>query len=127
MRHLIRKLTSSCRSATVKNVKTYSDDEYAEAFSFLMAFEEGEETPSEAKHRRWLNNLLLVDYGGSKKLVRRGSRLEVVKQSELFDKINEVHLASGHAGRDKLTKQLSKKFFNVSYSLINMYLVTCAT
>ena len=56
-----------------------------------------------------------------KKLVRKDARLEVIKRSELFDRISDVHLASGHASRDKVLAELSKKCFNVGYNLVNMY------
>ena len=79
-------------------------------FSFLEAYDAGNIKTSEPKHRRWIRNYLLEDYCYSKKLVRRDSRREVVKKSVIFDKINDVHIASGHAGRDKIVKELSARF-----------------
>ena len=95
-------------------------------FSFLEAYDAGNIKTSEPKHRRWIRNYLLEDYCYSKKLVRRDSRREVVKKSVIFDKINDVHIASGHAGRDKIVKELSARFFNIGYSLVGIYLATCA-
>ena len=108
-----------------KNIRLYDDEEHAEIISFLTNFENGENKPTEAKHRRWLKSLVVEDYGGVKKLVRKDTRLEVVKKSDVYDRIHAVHLSSGHTGRDKLLHDLSSKFFNVGYRLVSMYLATC--
>ena len=71
--------------------------------------------------------MYVVDFGGSKKLMRRKTNLEVVKRSEIFDRIHDVHIALGHAGRDKLVAEIGKKFFNIPHKVINVYLATCTT
>ena len=50
-----------------KNVRVFSDEEYAEVVAFLLEYEAGSKNPSEPKHRRWIKTLRLEDYGGSKK------------------------------------------------------------
>ena len=110
-----------------KNNRIMTDEEHAEAVNFLMRSAAEETGPQESKHRRWISKLAVIDYGGAHKLVRKQSNLEVVKKIRFFDRINDVHLALGHAGRDKLLAEIGKKFFNISNKVINVYLATCAT
>ena len=75
------------RGQQSNKVRIFSDSEHVEAFSFLEAYDSGNIKPSEPKHRRWISNFLFEDYGSSKKLVRRDSRRDVVKKSDIIDKI----------------------------------------
>ena len=59
--------------------------------------------------------------------MRKNSNLEVAKKSEIFDRINNIHVALGHAGRDKVAAELGKKYFNIPAKVINLYLATCVT
>ena len=74
-----------------KNSRVMTDEEHAAAVDFILRSEASEVLPEEGKHRRWQRNLFVVDFGGSKKLMRKESNLEVVTRSEIFDRINDVH------------------------------------
>ena len=109
-----------------KNIRIVADEEHAEAIDFLLRYDAGDAQPVAAKHHRWLRTLALEDFGGVKKLVRKESRLEAVRESGLFDKLNDAHISMGHAGRDKMTEKLGRTTFNVSSRLVNLFLSTCA-
>lgn len=110
-----------------KNSRVMTDEDHAAAVSFITSSATSRAEPQESKHRRWLRNLAVADYGEITKLVRKSSNLEVVKKSEIFDRINDIHIALGHAGRDKLVAEINKKYFNISYKVVNAYLATCTT
>ena len=110
-----------------KNSRVMTDEDHAAAIDFILRSEDSEVVPEEGKHQRWRRNMYVVDFGGSKKLMRRKTNLEVVKRSEIFDRIHDVHIALGHAGRDKLVAEIGKKFFNIPHKVINVYLATCTT
>ena len=76
--------------------------EHASIIHFFLAYEKGEIQASSPKHRRWLTTLSVTDYGVTQKVIRKGTNLELVKTSVLFDKIHEAHMAEGHCVRDKM-------------------------
>lgn len=114
------------RGQTGQNTRALSDPEHDEIVDFLVGFEGGEAGVT-SKQRRWLAAFSVIDYGVAKKLIRKGTELEVVKNSELFEKVHEVHVAGGHCGRDKIQAELSKKFYNISQQVVALYLGTCST
>ena len=48
-----------------------------------------------------------------------------VADSELFDVLHKAHLAIGHGGRDRMLKELSPKFKNVTRRDIELYINLC--
>ena len=44
-----------------------------------------------------------------------------MRKSEIFDSINDVHIALGHVGGDKPVVELGKKYFNIPCKVINVY------
>ena len=62
-----------------KNSRTMTDEDHAEAVDFLVSYQASETEPEDGRHRRWLRNLCVADYAGSRKLMRKKSNLEVVK------------------------------------------------
>ena len=120
------KLKEWLADAKGTNDRIWPDDEHAEAINFLVKCDVGDAHPVTAREHRWLQTLSVVDFGGNKKLVRKKSGLEIVKTSEIFDKINYVHISLGHAGRDKIVDKLGQSVFNISHRLVSLYLSTCA-
>lgn len=110
-----------------QNARAVDDDEHGKIVDLLTNHGASEAQTLSSKQRRWLTVFSLVDYGSTKKLVRKGTELEVVKTSEIFGKIHEMHVAGGHVGRDKLKSELAKKFYNISQKVISIYLGTCST
>ena len=110
-----------------KNNRILTDEQHAEAIEVLQRFANGEAEALEGQHRRWLRVMSLVDYGTCYKLVRKDSGLEIVRKSDVFDRIHVIHISKGHAGRDKLVAEIGKNFFNISNRVANLYLATCST
>lgn len=50
-----------------------------------------------------------------------------VETEEIFDLINQAHLATGHGGRNRLLKELKKKYKNITCEEIMAYLNLCRT
>lgn len=44
---------------------------------------------------------------------------------ELFDLIHEAHLSAGHGGRNRLARELQRKFKNITNESIKLYLSLC--
>ena len=100
-----------------KNSRVYSDSDHADICNFLQEYENSEAKPSLPKHQRWIRTFCLIDYNETKKLAKKDSQREVVKKSDLFDRIHDLHLAFGHAGRDKLVPELAKKYYKLQCRL----------
>ncbi|XP_066978151.1 KRAB-A domain-containing protein 2-like isoform X1 [Macrobrachium rosenbergii] len=48
-----------------------------------------------------------------------------VRDSELFDVLHDTHLAIGHGGRDRMLKELSPKYKNITRHDIELYIRLC--
>ena len=44
---------------------------------------------------------------------------------EMFDAIKQVHINTGHGGRDKMIKETSKKFANITQESLNLFKALC--
>ena len=120
--------TSGLHVCTGKNWRVASEVEHDEIIDFLLKQADGSDTGSiGCKKRRWMANMAIILYNGFKKLVRRESHLEVVKRSKIFDRIHDIVIFLGHAGRDKVYVQISSKYFNIPVHLNAIYLSTCKT
>ena len=72
------------------------------------------------------NNLTAHDYYLLKKLIRKREDGEqnpiyFVTIEEMFDAIKQVHINTGHRGRDKMIKETSKKFANITHESLNLF------
>ena len=114
----------SWKETSATNSTSVSDDMYAEILQDLRDIEEHGK-PFLRRHYPRLKAYSKVTYGASEILVRKNSGLEIVKNSELFDVINTVHVSGGHPGRDKTIEQLKRKYANVSRAHVEMYIATC--
>ena len=43
----------------------------------------------------------------------------------MFDAIKQVHVNTGHGGRDKMIKETSKKFANITHESLNLFKTLC--
>lgn len=109
------------------NSRVVQDAEHGDIIRFLMDARPVEERPLTSKERRWMATYHVVDYGVAQKLLRKGSELEVVKKSDIFDRIHEAHTSGGHCGRDKLRAEFVKHYYNIGQKLVSLYLGTCST
>lgn len=48
-----------------------------------------------------------------------------VNNDELYDIIHEIHLNSGHAGRNKMLKLIQQKYKNITYEAVMIYINLC--
>ncbi|XP_071051574.1 SCAN domain-containing protein 3-like [Onthophagus taurus] len=48
-----------------------------------------------------------------------------VTQEDLFDVLYDIHLAIGHGGRDRMIKELNKKYKNITQKHIKSFLNIC--
>ena len=62
-----------------------------------------------------------------KKLLKKGTNLEYLKQNEIFDSIRGIHLSTGHGGRDIIRNESSKKYANLTKEIIQLYVDLCPT
>lgn len=71
----------------------------------------------------------LIKVGDSEKLIYPVSDNSVIKyyvtNEELFDIIHDVHFSIGHRGRNRMTKEIKKKFKNVTIEATMLYLNLC--
>lgn len=81
------------------------------------------------KSRR-LNKFEIINIGGEEKLiapVEKGSTnlLYYVKNNELYDILNEIHLNIGHGGKHRMMAEIKKKYKNLTQEVVLMYLKFC--
>ena len=74
----------------------------------------------------------IIIVGGSEKLVApiNGGDASVqyyVKVDEVYDILNDTHLAIGHGGRTRMLKEIQKKYRNITVEQIMLYLNLCET
>ena len=44
---------------------------------------------------------------------------------DIFDELNELHISSGHSGRNNMKRACSEKFCNVTQEIIMLFLNNC--
>jgi hypothetical protein len=63
-----------------------------------------------------------------KKLIAKGETVRYfLPAEEIFDVTESGHVAIGHEGRDRLKKEVSRKYANVMTEMINIFLSVCET
>merc|ERR1712016_429379 len=53
------------------------------------------------------------------------TNLKYLPSEDLFNEIYDLHVGSGHCGRDLLNKMIKEKFANVTIENISTFLKTC--
>jgi uncharacterized protein YqgV (UPF0045/DUF77 family) len=79
---------------------------------------------------RQLKRYDVLNIGGEEKLTvplsaEKTEILYYVTFDELFNVIHEAHIAVGHGGSNRMTKDLNRKYRNVTVQSIVMYLRLC--
>ena len=71
--------------------------------------------------------LLEIEVAGDlvTKLVKANTTLRYVHIEETFDLLHEMHVATGHGGRDILIRDVKKKFANITIEQIMWFLELC--
>ena len=103
-------------------------DEY-----FALIHEVKEAQDAESKNRRQfyvLGRYQILQCGVIAKLIKRRSEgstdtLYFVHNDELFDIIKQVHISTGHGGRDKMQKVIFEKYANITRAVIELYKSLC--
>lgn len=90
---------------------------------------EVEEAKSAAKKTqvqyRRLKRFDIVDHGGTKKLISKDKPGRYfLPVEDIFDVIEEAHVAANHGRRDKM-RMKTKKYANITYEMINTFLSIC--
>ena len=60
-----------------------------------------------------------------KRLVKTGTNLKIVGKEDLFEELYEIHLSTGHSGRDNMKKEIKQKFANLTQDVLMAFLKTC--
>ena len=60
-----------------------------------------------------------------KRLLKTGTNLKIVGKEDLFEELNEIHLSTGHSGRDNMKKEIKQKFANLTQDVLMAFLKTC--
>lgn len=77
-----------------------------------------------------LNKFEIINIGGEEKLiapVEKGSTnlLYYVKNDELYDILNEIHLNIGHGGNNQVMAEIKKKYKNLTQEVVLIFLKFC--
>lgn len=105
--------------------KVLSREKY---LNLIEQVEEAElaEKKTPLQYRR-LKRFGVINIGNEKKLVARGEGniRYFLPADELFDVIDGIHDAIGHAGRDKMLAEASQSFANITKEMVCLYLSMC--
>ncbi|KFD62037.1 LOW QUALITY PROTEIN: hypothetical protein M514_09389 [Trichuris suis] len=117
---------SNARTSAAKNSVFLSETTYRNLLSDAL---KAKKTAKKEPRDYWLLNRYDVIGNKSKLIypVREGVNAIrfYVPDSELFDVLHEAHLAVGHGGRDRMLKELSPKYKNITRYDIELYLQIC--
>ncbi|XP_064082882.1 KRAB-A domain-containing protein 2-like [Macrobrachium nipponense] len=102
-------------------------EQYNEIISELTAIDKsGKKTPHEYY---LLKKYEILKCGDVLKLIRRRTANEdpiyFATLEDTFDIIKRAHIATGHGGRDKMVKELNKKYANITHDAISIYKSLC--
>ena len=92
-------------------------DEYHDSVNnYLAALSSSNKTP---RQHYLMRKYEVMQCGHTQKLIRKRANLEeepvyFVSIEDTFDIIKRCHLLTGHGGRDKMVKELSKKYANIT-------------
>ncbi|KAK6175268.1 hypothetical protein SNE40_013765 [Patella caerulea] len=71
----------------------------------------------------------VLECGDVTKLIRKGDGSEepvyFASIEHSFDIIQKTHIATGHGGRDKIMKELSKKYANITQEAVTIFKSSC--
>jgi hypothetical protein len=71
---------------------------------------------------RRLRRFDLLEIGEVKKMITKGETMRHFLQAEEICDVREsAHVAIGHGGRDRLKKEVSRKYTNVTIEMINIF------
>lgn len=81
-------------------------------------------------HYRRINRYDILTIGGEEKLIapikeENGEIKYYVCYDEIFNILEETHLAVGHGGRSRMLKECSRKYKNITVEAIMTYLKLC--
>ena len=77
---------------------------------------------------RRLKRFDVLETGEVKKLIAKGETVRYfLPAEEIFDVIESAHVATEHGGRNRLKKEVSRKYANVTIEVINIFLSVCET
>ncbi|KAK3863131.1 hypothetical protein Pcinc_031073 [Petrolisthes cinctipes] len=98
-------------------------EQYNKIIADLTAIDKsGKKTPHEYY---LLKKYEVLKCGDVFKLIRRGNANEdpiyFATLKDTFDIIKRAHIATGHGGRDKMEKELTKKYANITHDAISIY------
>ncbi|KAK3865709.1 hypothetical protein Pcinc_028718 [Petrolisthes cinctipes] len=102
-------------------------EQYNKIIADLTAIDKsGKKTPHEYY---LLKKYEVLKCGDVFKLIRRGNANEdpiyFATLEDTFDIIKRAHIATGHGWRDKMVKELTKKYANIIYDAISIYKSLC--
>jgi len=72
----------------------------------------------------------ILQCGDVEKLIRKRknpdeSALYYVSEEDTFDVIKRAHIATGHGGRDRMMKELQRKYANITTKCLELYKSLC--
>lgn len=102
-------------------------EQYNKIIADLTAIDKsGKKTPHEYY---LLKKYEVLKCGDVFKLIRRRNANEdpiyFATLEDTFDIIKRAHIATGHGGRDKMVKELTKKYANITHDAISIYKSLC--
>ena len=99
--------------------------EVSEKIARMKAVQRGLVKAVRSYQRRFQVREIEVNGKVVSRLMKIDTNLKYLPSEDLFNEIYDLHVGSGHCGRDLLNKKIKEKFANVTIENISAFLKTC--
>ncbi|XP_041372812.1 KRAB-A domain-containing protein 2-like [Gigantopelta aegis] len=89
------------------------------------------DTGTKSRHGYYLlSKFEILQCGDVEKLIKkcvnpRGNPVYYVSIEETYDVVSRAHIATGHGDRDRMTKEINKKYANITRDVLNLFKSYC--
>ena len=95
-----------------------------------MGISEAKQTQKKTKHQYYVFRRYDILQCGDVKVIRKMAPTEetpkyFVPLDNISDVIKRAHMSTGHGSRDKMCKELSKKYANITESSVELFKSMC--
>ena len=106
-------------------LKRYDRAEVSEKIARMKVVQRGLVKADYNDQRRFQVREIEVNGKVVSRLMKIDTNLKYLPSEDLFNEIYDLHVGSGHCGRDLLNKKIKEKFANVTIENISAFLKTC--
>lgn len=105
------------------NTRLLSFSKYMDLLAKIKSIKES--GPCETKDYRIIKRFDLLKLGSESRIITRKQERILLYAEEVYDIIEEVHIATGHGGRDQTLNRLKLTYENITRELVMLFIENC--